>query len=152
MVNQDLSEIVRQSWEDIRIEMIEVSRQLWSLAEIGMLERQSSSLLADWCESNGFVVERADVNRLYAEPKHPYTMALLATLPELEGERATRLESIEGQPPDQLKPPNSCPFAPRCEYAFERCSQQNPLLQDVSSGHEVACWWDVQEDRPRDYD
>ena len=59
MVNQDLSEIVRQSWEDIRIEMIEVSRQLWSLAEIGMLERQSSSLLADWCESNGFVVERA---------------------------------------------------------------------------------------------
>jgi len=59
MMKQDLSEIVRQSWEEIRIEMIEISRKLWSLAEIGMLERQSSSLLADWCESSGFVVENA---------------------------------------------------------------------------------------------
>ena len=59
MNKKDLSEIVRQSWEEIRIEMIEVSRKLWSLAEIGMLERRSSSLLADWCESNGFVVETA---------------------------------------------------------------------------------------------
>ena len=59
MNKKDLSEIVRQSWEEIRIEMIEVSRKLWSLAEIGMLERQSSSLLADWCESNGFEVQSA---------------------------------------------------------------------------------------------
>ena len=121
---------------------------VWVTHDLGVVASLADRVMVMY---SGFVVERADVKRLYAEPKHPYTMALLATLPELEGERATRLESIEGQPPDQLKAPTSCPFAPRCAYAFDRCSEENPLLQDVSSGHEVACWWDVQEDRPRDY-
>ena len=121
---------------------------VWVTHDLGVVASLADRVMVMY---SGFVVERADVKRLYAEPKHPYTMALLATLPELEGERATRLESIEGQPPDQLKAPASCPFAPRCAYAFDRCSEENPLLQDVSSGHEVACWWDVQEDRPRDY-
>ena len=121
---------------------------VWVTHDLGVVASLADRVMVMY---SGFVVERADVKRLYAEPKHPYTMALLATLPELEGERATRLESIEGQPPDQLKAPTSCPFAPRCAYAFDRCSEETPLLQDVSSGHEVACWWDVQEDRPRDY-
>jgi len=121
---------------------------VWVTHDLGVVASLADRVMVMY---SGFVVERADVKRLYAEPKHPYTMALLATLPELEGERATRLESIEGQPPDQLRSPTSCPFAPRCAYAFDRCTQENPLLKDVSLGHEVACWWDVQEDRPRDY-
>jgi len=121
---------------------------VWVTHDLGVVASLADRVMVMY---SGFVVERADVKRLYAEPKHPYTMALLATLPELEGERATRLESIEGQPPDQLRSPTSCPFAPRCAYAFDRCTQENPLLKGVSLGHEVACWWDVQEDRPRDY-
>ncbi len=121
---------------------------VWVTHDLGVVASLADRVMVMY---SGFVVERADVKRLYAEPKHPYTMALLATLPELEGERATRLESIEGQPPDQLQSPTSCPFAPRCAYAFDRCAQDNPLLKDVSLGHEVACWWDVEEDRPRDY-
>ena len=121
---------------------------VWVTHDLGVVASLADRVMVMY---SGFVVERADVKRLYAEPKHPYTMALLATLPELEGERATRLESIEGQPPDQLQSPTSCPFAPRCAYAFDRCAQENPLLKDVSLGHEVACWWDVEEDRPRDY-
>jgi peptide/nickel transport system ATP-binding protein/oligopeptide transport system ATP-binding protein len=121
---------------------------VWVTHDLGVVASLADRVMVMY---SGFVVERAEVKRLYAEPKHPYTMALLATLPELEGERATRLESIEGQPPDQLQSPTSCPFAPRCAYAFDRCAQDNPLLKDVSLGHEVACWWDVEEDRPRDY-
>ena len=121
---------------------------VWVTHDLGVVASLADRVMVMY---SGFIVERADVKQLYAEPKHPYTMALLATLPEVEGERATRLESIEGQPPDQLRAPTSCPFAPRCSYAFDRCSQENPLLQSVSSQHEVACWWDVQENRPRDY-
>ena len=121
---------------------------VWVTHDLGVVASIADRVMVMY---SGFIVERADVEQLYAEPKHPYTMALLATLPEVEGERATRLESIEGQPPDQLRAPTSCPFAPRCSYAFDRCSQENPLLQSVSSQHEVACWWDVQENRPRDY-
>ncbi len=121
---------------------------IWVTHDLGVVASLADRVMVMY---SGFIVERADVKQLYANPKHPYTMALLQTLPELEGERAERLESIEGQPPDQLRAPTSCPFAPRCSYAFDRCSQENPLLQNVSSQHEVACWWDVQENRPRDY-
>jgi len=121
---------------------------IWVTHDLGVVASLADRVMVMY---SGFIVERADVKQLYGNPKHPYTIALLQTLPELEGERAERLESIEGQPPDQLRAPTSCPFAPRCSYAFDRCSQENPLLQNVSSQHEVTCWWDVQENRPRDY-
>ena len=121
---------------------------IWVTHDLGVVASLADRVMVMY---SGFIVERADVKQLYGNPKHPYTIALLQTLPELEGERAERLESIEGQPPDQLRAPTSCPFAPRCSYAFDRYSQENPLLQNVSSQHEVACWWDVQENRPRDY-
>ncbi len=120
---------------------------VWVTHDLGVVASLADRVMVMY---SGFIVERADVEQLYAEPKHPYTMALLATLPEVEGERATRLESIEGQPPDQLRMPTSCPFAPRCSYAFDRCSQKNPLLEFVAEGHEVACWWDVEKNTPRE--
>ena len=98
MNKKDFSEIVHQSWEEIRIEMIEVSRQLWSLAEIGMLERQSSSLLADWCESNGFVVQSAAgglptaFTARYGEGKP--TIGLLAEYDALPGLSPVTFRSI----------------------------------------------------------
>ena len=56
---------------------------------------------------------------------------------------------VEGQPPNLLSQPSSCPFAPRCPYAFERCTGENPLLEEVGDGHEVACWWDIDGGVPR---
>ena len=120
---------------------------VWVTHDLGVVASLADRVMVMY---SGFIVERADVEQLYGAPKHPYTMALLATLPEMEGERATRLESIEGQPPDQLRVPTSCPFAPRCSYSFDRCTQENPLLQSISSQHEVACWWDVEKNIPRE--
>ena len=90
----------------------------------------------------GQIVEYAEVNRLFAEPRHPYTRALLETLPKIDGARAGRLLSIEGQPPHLAGRPTSCVFAPRCQHAFDRCRAENPLRRPLGDGHEVACWWD----------
>lgn len=101
----------------------------------------------------GQVVERADVRELYAGPKHPYTLGLLGSLPRLD-DAETRLTSIDGRPPNLLREPRSCPFAPRCQYAYDRCHKENPTLEHVKAKlpgntHEVACWWDVEGDAPR---
>ena len=93
----------------------------------------------------GEIVEYSDVGELFANPRHPYTRALLSTLPSLTGEREERLVSIGGQPPNLRAAPDFCPFTPRCPHAFERCAHENPPLEPVRGAkgrHEVACWWD----------
>jgi len=120
---------------------------IWVTHDLGVVANLADRVMVMY---SGFIVERANVKKLYSTPKHPYTHALLRTLPEMEGERAQRLESIEGQPPDQLQRPNSCPFAPRCAHAFERCTRENPLLEFVAEDHEVACWWDLEKNTPRE--
>ncbi len=98
----------------------------------------------------GQIVEHAEVKELFRNPQHPYTRALLETLPKAEGERDERLRSIEGQPPNMNAAPTSCEFAPRCVHAFERCWAENPQRVSVGEGHDVACWWDVNTGGPRD--
>jgi oligopeptide/dipeptide ABC transporter ATP-binding protein len=86
------------------------------------------------------VVEQAPVIDLFDRPEHPYTEALLASLPHLEGEdvRDRRLASIPGRPPDLLAPPEACRFAPRCAYAgTDDCSVVAPELREVRTGHWV---------------
>ena len=90
----------------------------------------------------GEIVERAPVGELFANPRHPYTRALLETLPALEGARSERLSSIGGQPPLLREEPAFCPFVPRCRHAHETCLGANPPLETVRPDHEVACWWD----------
>ena len=88
----------------------------------------------------GQIVEYADVDRLYDDPRHPYTRALLKTLPADEGLRMERLVSIPGQAPNLKGPLVACPFAPRCEEAHERCWLANPPLFEVQAGQKSACW------------
>lgn len=88
----------------------------------------------------GQIVEQALVVELFANPQHPYTRALLATMPSVDANRQERLHSIPGQPPNLSKHPSSCSFAPRCEHAFERCLQENPPIHEHKEGHQVACW------------
>ena len=97
----------------------------------------------------GQIVEHAEVKELFRNPQHPYTRALLETLPKADGERDERLKSIEGQPPNMNAAPMSCEFAPRCRHAFERCWAENPQRVAVSDGHDVACWWDANTGGPR---
>jgi oligopeptide transport system ATP-binding protein len=93
----------------------------------------------------GFIVEKAPVKKLFADPRHPYTLGLLASLPRVDKSRlrSERLQSIGGLPPDLIGLPEGCPFRPRCRYAVDRCSENPPLLT-VDDNHEVACWVDVR--------
>jgi oligopeptide transport system ATP-binding protein len=94
----------------------------------------------------GQVVEQAPVRELFANPQHPYTRALLKTIPKLGGVRDARLQVIEGQPPIMMTAPTACAFVPRCAHAFNRCRVENPARRAIDAapvgrGHDVACHW-----------
>jgi oligopeptide transport system ATP-binding protein len=92
----------------------------------------------------GFIVETAEVFELYENPRHPYTLGLLGSLPRLDAERPSKLTPIPGLPPDLIDLPKGCPFYPRCPYHINKCQEENPLLEpDGADGHLVACWVDV---------
>jgi oligopeptide transport system ATP-binding protein len=88
----------------------------------------------------GYVVEEAPVEDLFRHPRHPYTLGLLRSMPSLSDPRGGRLPSIEGLPPDMRQAFRSCPFAPRCAFAIERCRLERPELMDIAGGHRSACW------------
>ena len=88
----------------------------------------------------GQVVEHAPVRELFGNPKHPYTQALLTTVPSVRGERKRRLTIIEGQPPILGAAPQACPFRDRCPHRMEVCDRMNPQRIDVGNGHDVACF------------
>ncbi len=86
----------------------------------------------------GRIVETADTRTLFYSPKHPYTRALQRSIPALQG-KGTELYTIRGMPPDLSKPLPGCPFAPRCEFALEKCVQTPVELKPVAPGHAHAC-------------
>jgi oligopeptide transport system ATP-binding protein len=87
----------------------------------------------------GYVVEQAATAELFDRARHPYTVALLRALPELDSERGTRLLPIRGQPPDLTTLPAGCPFAPRCDHAREACAEVPMALVGAGPGHLTAC-------------
>jgi oligopeptide/dipeptide ABC transporter ATP-binding protein len=86
----------------------------------------------------GRIVEDAPVRALYAAPAHPYTAALLASVPRLDAALSARLAGIEGQPPTPGEEPSGCAFAPRCPRAADLCRRQRPPLRPSGAGR-VAC-------------
>ena len=93
----------------------------------------------------GRIVEKAPARTLFAQMRHPYTEALMKSIPKLTLPSHTRLESIAGRPPDLVNPPRGCHFAPRCPYAQRRCHEEDPALEPdgVDLGHEFACFYPV---------
>lgn len=88
----------------------------------------------------GQIVEEADVNDLFDNPRHPYTLGLMKSIPRLDGDRSERLYMIKGMVPLLNQIPTGCRFAPRCQYATERCFQEMPQLMEVSATQKVRCF------------
>ena len=88
----------------------------------------------------GKIVERATAREIYANPRHPYTLGLLRSVPRLDEPRRAKLQPIPGQPPDLSRLPAGCSFAPRCAYAIDRCRVEEPGLDPVTADHLSACW------------
>ena len=87
----------------------------------------------------GKLVEKAAVREVWNNPRHPYTVALMKSIPHLE-DKVDRLYSISGRIPSHFGLPEGCVFAPRCELADERCRQEYPPPVSVGDGHIVSCW------------
>ena len=87
----------------------------------------------------GRVVEAGPVRQIFNEPRHPYTRALIESIPRL-GEANGRLTAIEGQPPDPAALPTGCAFHPRCPVRLEKCATERPRDTTVGAGHRTACW------------
>jgi oligopeptide/dipeptide ABC transporter ATP-binding protein len=91
----------------------------------------------------GRIVETAPTARLFAGMRHPYTQALLGSIPSLDQDRSKALYTIPGLPPDLAPPPSGCRFAARCSFATDQCREHEPPL-DGADGHLFACWHPVQ--------
>jgi oligopeptide/dipeptide ABC transporter ATP-binding protein len=93
----------------------------------------------------GRVVEKATTSQLFERPTHPYTKALLASLPGKDSAHRSRLHQIGGTPPDPTRLGVGCPFRVRCPYAEEKCAQEEPALLDRGRGSFAACWKDPSQ-------
>lgn len=100
----------------------------------------------------GKVVETAPTDELFVNPRHPYTLGLLSSVPRLDEQRTSELRTIEGAPPDLLQPPPGCPFMPRCAFARAICRTMPPLDPVAgNAAHRKACWVDVTDPREQAY-
>jgi len=116
---------------------------IWITHDLGVIAGIADRVMVMY---GGQVVEQAPVGELFANPQHPYTRALLKTIPKISGEREARLKVIEGQPPILNAPLSACPFRARCDHRHEACDRANPARRaldgkPVGHGHDVACHW-----------
>lgn len=138
----------------IQAQIIEIMKELrerlntsviWITHDLGVVAGLADRVVVMY---GGKVVEEAPVRELYASAQHPYTLGLLKSLPRLD-QKGQDLYAIDGTPPSLREKPSTCSFAPRCEYAHQRCLEEVPPLAEVSPGHKVACWWDIANERAR---
>jgi oligopeptide transport system ATP-binding protein len=92
----------------------------------------------------GKIAEEAPTDELFANPRHPYTLGLLGSVPHLDDITSGVLSTIPGSPPDQLHPIEGCPFQPRCPFVLPKCKTYPPYAP-VGPGHRSACWVDVTD-------
>lgn len=119
---------------------------IWITHDLGVVAGLADRVMVMY---GGRIVELAQVDDLYDRPQHPYTVGLLGALPRLDSRESRRLVSIPGTPPDMRLPLRHCPFAWRCEHAFDPCWQKIPDLMSTAPGHSVACFYDMEKGGPR---
>ncbi len=116
---------------------------IWITHDLGVIAGLADRVIVMY---GGLIIEEAPVKELYSNPSHPYTIGLIGSLPRVDETEHKRLDSIEGLPPILYEMPTSCPFAPRCKWALEKCWKENPPLKGITSdsSHLIACWVDVK--------
>ncbi len=134
-IQAQLVDLVKQLQNELGMALI------WITHDLGIVAGLAERVIVMYA---GFVVEDALVDDLYANPRHPYTAALLRSLPRMDGSPGEALEVIEGLPPGLLQEPVGCPFAPRCKFVKDKCREENPILQEFAPKHNVACWIDIK--------
>ena len=147
----------------IQAQILDLLRQLTRERDTAvMLITHNLGVVAGYCRRTqvmyaGRIVETALTSDLFADPRHPYTLGLLLSVPRLDDDQRIRLVSVRGQPPDLVDQPPGCPFVPRCDWVKDVCRREEPQLRTVGgqegrktedgrweAEHLVACWADVK--------
>lgn len=130
----------------IQAQILELMKDLKTKIDMSIiLITHDLGVVADLCNRiyvmyGGTIVESGSSRDIFYNPKHPYTWGLLRSIPNPKEEIKERLTPIEGTPPDLLKPPSGCPFAPRCDYTMKICLTEKPSEFEISADHCSACW------------
>ena len=136
----------------IQLQYLTMLRDIQTRTRLGMLFiTHDFGIVARMCDRvavmyAGRIVESGPVRAIFREPRHPYTQALMASVPRMD-ETVERLPSIDGQPPALHRLPAGCRFAPRCRYADDRCRREYPPSFPVGPAHDASCWR-VEPSRP----
>jgi oligopeptide transport system ATP-binding protein len=144
----------------IQAQILDLMRNLQSERDTGVLMiTHSMGVVAGMADRvqvmyAGSIVETASTEEIFANPRHPYTVGLMKSIPRLDARTKEKLEPIRGLPPDLIDLPDMCPFVPRCNYAREKCEQKRPPLLEVNPNHHSACWfWEevsIEDDAARE--
>ena len=111
---------------------------IWITHDLSLLARIAKRINVMYA---GSIIETADIKEIYSEPKHPYTIGLIKSIPRLDETRSRELFSIEGLPPDLLEETQHCLFAPRCKNAIDQCWEEKPnLFETNTSRHFSSCF------------
>jgi oligopeptide/dipeptide ABC transporter ATP-binding protein len=130
----------------IQAQILELLRSLVDERQTALvLITHDLGVVAGMCERvnvmyGGLFMETAPTDRLFAGPRHPYTLGLLESIPRLDAPRKSRLQPIAGAPRDQLQAPQACPFQPRCRFEVEQSRRELPPLVEIEPEHFVACF------------
>ncbi|MGG3283166.1 ABC transporter ATP-binding protein [Paenibacillus solani] len=130
----------------IQAQILELMNELKARLRMGiMLITHDLSVVAQMCSRVivmylGEVIEETDVVTLFDHPLHPYTMGLLQSVPNMEGQRKEKLYEIKGSVPAMQDVAHCCRFAPRCPFATDVCRSEPPVLEEAADGHRVRCW------------
>ncbi|MBU2646001.1 ABC transporter ATP-binding protein [bacterium] len=135
-VQAQLLELLKQVTRDFNTALVIITHNL------GIVARYADRVNVMYA---GRIVEKGITTDIYGDPRHPYTIGLLASIPQLDQDIRKKLNPIEGQPPDLAHLPTGCAFHPRCTYAVDRCRLESPRLEAVKGSHEKACWIDVTQ-------
>ncbi|MBA3874174.1 MAG: ABC transporter ATP-binding protein [Chloroflexota bacterium] len=142
-IQAQILDLVRRLRDEIGMAMI------WITHDLGIVAGLADTVQVMY---GGRIVERGSAAEVFKDTRHPYTLGLLKSLPRHDkrsgGERLTQ---IEGSPPDMRKEPKGCPFAPRCTFRIDRCTEEMPPLipgPDSTPEHLKACWVDVRTGEP----
>ena len=133
-IQAQIVELVKELQKKMRMTLI------WISHDLGVIAGLADRVLVMYA---GFIVEQAGVEELYSHPSHPYTKALLGSLPRMDKEDSGKLDAIDGLPPNLIQFPPGCPFYDRCDYRLQKCRQYRPELEEISAQHHIACWIDI---------
>ena len=129
-IQAQIVDLVRRLQQDLGMAVI------WITHDLGVIARIAKRLNVMYA---GKIIEYGPIKSVFGKPQHPYTMGLLGSFPRMDASSDQELQFIEGAPPDMVRLPKGCAFAPRCKFRSERCLVEEPQLVAVGDDHMAAC-------------